>query len=267
MLNFSKNDFAKYKKQANKIVMLTAYDYFTAEIATKSVIEAILVGDSLGMVIQGNENTLAVTVEQMIYHTQAVKKGAPHAFIIVDMPYLSYHISVEETIRNAGKIIKETNAAAVKVEVNDFSTLKHVQALIEAQIPVMAHVGLTGQSVNLFGGFKVQGRENDSINKILALTTELEKIGVFAIVLECIPSTLAKEITQKLTIPTIGIGSGASCDGQIIVFHDLLGINTLNVAKFVKPYLDGNNLMVEAVKDYAKEVRDGSFPTLKHSYK
>ena len=188
---FNLNDFNKYKKEQKKITMVTAYDYFSAKLLEDASVDTILVGDSLGMVVQGNSNTLSVAVEDMIYHAKAVKKGAPNSYIVVDMPYLSYHVSITDSVRNAGKIIQETNCHAIKIEVNNLATLEHIKAIIAAQIPVVAHIGMTPQSFNMFGGFRVQGRDDKSRQHIIDLAKSLEEIGVAAIVLECIPKAFA----------------------------------------------------------------------------
>jgi 3-methyl-2-oxobutanoate hydroxymethyltransferase len=257
---FKLNDFQVYKQTHKKITMVTAYDYFSAKIVAESGIDTILVGDSLGMVFAGNNDTLSVTIDNMIYHANAVKKGAPDSFIIVDMPFLSYHTKETKTIKNAGKIIKATNCNAVKVEINSIATLSHVKALIDAQIPVIGHLGLTPQSVNIFGGFKIQGKTNMEANKIIDLAAKLNEIGVSAIVLECIPDELAKAITTQINIPTIGIGAGNACDGQVLVFYDLLGFEPDKKLKFVKEYANAYQYLTTALKNYKNEVNQAKFP-------
>lgn len=266
MSKFNLTDLIKYKTELQKITMLTAYDYSSARLAELSGIDMILVGDSLGMVIQGNANTISVTMDEILYHTKMVKKGAPNTFIVADMPYLSYHINLDKTIANAGRLMQEGMANAVKLEVNSLATLHHVTALINAQIPVIGHIGLTPQSVNVFGGFKVQGKTQEQAQHIVDLAEKLQEAGVSAIVLECIPKALAMQITQSLTIPTIGIGSGAHCDGQVLVFHDLLELGTGHPPKFVKSYLNGGELITKAISSYVNEVREATFPTNAHSY-
>ncbi len=251
---FKLNDFQTYKQNNKKISMVTAYDYFSAKIVTEAAIDIILVGDSLGMVFAGNENTISVTIDDMIYHAKAVKNGAPNSFIIVDMPFLSYHSTKAKTIKNAGKIIKATNCNAVKVEINSITTLAHVKALIDAQIPVIAHIGLTPQSVNVFGGFKIQGKTISEANKIIDFANKLNEIGVTAIVLECIPHELAEKITSEIKIPTIGIGAGNGCDGQVLVFYDLLGFNPNNKPKFVTQYANAYEYLTNALKSYKQDV-------------
>lgn len=265
-MTFKITDFYKKKELSQKITIITAYDYFSAKIAQDSNVDAILVGDSLGMVIQGNKSTISVTLDEMIYHAKIVKKGAFNTFVIVDMPYLSYHNNINDTITNAGKIIKETYADALKLEINNIETIKHVEALINAQIPIMAHIGLTPQSINMLGQYRVHGKTEKESEKILEFAKLLQSIGVFAIVLECIPKELATQITSSITIPTIGIGSGLNCDGQILVFHDLLGINNEKAPKFVKKYLDSYSLMKEAVSSFKADVESQTFPNEDYSY-
>ena len=260
---FSINDF----NCNNKISMVTAYDYHSARLVEESGINAILVGDSLGMVIQGNANTISVTKEDMIYHAKLVRRGAPNTFIVVDMPYMSYHNTIAQTVENGGEIIKTTGTNALKLEVNSISSIQHVQALIDAQIPVMGHIGLTGQSINIFGGFKVQGKNDETAKKIINLAKRLEEVGCFAIVLECMPAGLATTITGMLNIPTIGIGSGVDCNEQILVLHDLLGIHAGHTPRFVKQYLNGNELINIALRNYVEEVQDCSFPQQVHCFK
>lgn len=263
---FTLNDFSKFRQAKQKITMVTAYDYFSAKIVEAANTDVILVGDSLGMVFAGNDNTLGVTIDDMIYHTKAVKKGAPNSFILVDMPYLSYHITPEDTVRNAGRIIQETSANAVKVEVNSQATIMHVKALIAAQIPVIAHIGMTPQSINMFGGFKLQGKTSEVADKIVLFARQLTEIGVSAIVLECMPSDLAKIITDTVNVATIGIGSGHMCDGQVLVFYDLLGFNPNLKIKFVKQYANAHELLVGGVKAFSEEVKNSTFPDSSYAY-
>lgn len=262
---FTLNDFGKFKQQQRKITMVTVYDYFSAKLVEDAKVDIVFVGDTLGMAFSGNSNTLSVSVDEMIYHAKAVKKGAPNSFILVDMPYLSYHISLTETIHNAGKIIQQTNANAVKLEINNIETLSHVKALIAAQIPVMAHIGMTPQSVNMFGGFKTQGKNSASANKIIAFAKQLADIGVVAIVLECVPVNLAKIITEELDIATIGIGAGNVCDGQVLIFPDLLGFDPNNKLKFVKRFANAYEYLLGGLKNYVKDVQSGAFPDIVHS--
>ncbi len=253
------------KQHNEKITMLTAYDYSTAMLLDEAGVNALLVGDSLGMVVLGYKDTLQVTVDDIIHHTKAVARGSSKALIVGDMPFLSYHISTEETIRNAGRIIQEGGAHCVKLEGGRDIT-GHVKALIRAQIPVMGHIGLTPQSVNMFGGFTVQGKEIEDAKRLLEDARLLESAGVFAIVLEGIPAKLAELITSKLTIPTIGIGAGNSCDGQVLVTNDMLGIYSDFTPKFVKLYANLKEEISAGISRYVQEVKDGSFPAPEHCF-
>ncbi|MDD3266246.1 MAG: 3-methyl-2-oxobutanoate hydroxymethyltransferase [Burkholderiales bacterium] len=265
MTDFSIKDFSNFKSMQKKITMVTAYDYTSAQILESAAIDTILVGDSLGMVIQGKQNTMEVTIEDILYHTKSVRTGAPNSFIIADMPYLSYHFSPNDTIKNAAKLICHGAANAVKLEINHMAAIEHIKALISAQIPVIGHIGMTPQSVNMFGGFKVQGKTNNEALHILELAKEVERSGASAIVLECIPAHLAEEITETLTIPTIGIGAGNSCDGQVLVFHDLIGL-TDSPPKFVKSYCNAKEILTQSIETFANEVMNGIFPEVKHSF-
>ncbi len=257
--------FLEMKKKNDKITMLTAYDYSTAKLLDEAGVNSLLVGDSLGMVVLGYKDTLQVTVDDIIHHCKAVARGAENALIVGDMPFLSYHISVEETIRNAGRIIQEGNAHCVKLE-GGKDVIDKVEGLIKAQIPVIGHIGLTPQSVNMFGGFTVQGKKEDDARRIIEDALMLEKAGVFAIVLEGIPAKLAEIITNKLTIPTIGIGAGNKCDGQVLVVNDMLGIYSDFTPKFVKKYANLKVEINDSIANYIKEVKDGSFPGEEHSF-
>ena len=254
------------KKGKEKLTLLTAYDYSTASILDEAGIDAILVGDSLGMVFQGNDDTLSVTVDEMIYHARAVRRGAPDAFLIVDMPYLSYHITKEETIYNAGRFIKEAGAEAVKLEGGE-EIIDKIEALLAAKIPVMGHLGLTPQSVNIFGGYKIQGKILEQAKKIIHNAMLLQKAGVFAIVLEGIPEKLAEIITKKLNIPTIGIGAGRFVDGQILVINDIFGTYKELTPKFAKRFCNVGIEMKNGIEAFIKEVKNGKFPEEKHSFK
>ena len=258
--------FKDAKEQGKKLSMLTAYDYSMAKIIDESGIDGILIGDSLGMVVKGDEDTLAVTVEEIIYHTKAVKKGAKNALIVSDMPFLSYHISAEQAVLNAGRMVKEGGANAVKLE-GGANVIEQIKAIVNAQIPVMGHLGLTPQSVNAFGGFKVQGKSEETAKKLIEDAVALEKAGAFSIVLEGIPAKVAEFITKAVSIPTIGIGAGKDCDGQILVYQDMLGMFDDFVPKFVKQYANIGAIMREAIGYYVKEVQDGSFPEAKHTFK
>jgi 3-methyl-2-oxobutanoate hydroxymethyltransferase len=254
------------KQRGEKIVALTAYDFPTAKIVDEAGIDVILVGDSLGMVVLGYENTIPVTMEEMIHHTKAVARAAQRPLIVGDMPYFSFHLSVEETVRNASRFLKEAGAHAVKIEGATQKRLKLIKVLVEAEIPVMGHVGLTPQSIYHIGQFKVKGKDITEAKKIIQDAKNLEKAGVFGIVLECIPMELAKEITLRINVPTIGIGAGPYCDGQILVFHDLVGYANGYLPKFVKRYADIHSILNKALKDYVEDVKEGKFPGDPHSY-
>jgi 3-methyl-2-oxobutanoate hydroxymethyltransferase len=253
------------KRRGEKITMVTAYDYHSARVCDAAEVEAILIGDSLGMVIQGRDNTLAVTVEDVVYHTSLVRRAGPRALVVADMPFLSYQVSTSEAVANAGRLVKDGGAQAVKLE-GGREFLNTVGALSDASIPVMGHVGLTPQSIHRFGGYRVQGRGDDARKRILEDAQLLERAGCFALVLEGIPFELAGEITESLSIPTIGIGAGPRCDGQVLVFHDLLGIENQLHPRFVKQYASLNDVMIDAIAKFRSEVRSGAFPDLEHSY-
>jgi 3-methyl-2-oxobutanoate hydroxymethyltransferase len=246
-------------KGTRKIGMLTAYDYPSAKVVDTAGTEIILVGDSLGMVVLGYPDTLSVTVDDMLHHTRAVVRGAEQALVVADMPYLSYHVSLEESVRNAGRFV-QAGAHAVKVEGGRPSRIKVIEAIIDAEIPVMGHIGLTPQSVNALGGFKLQGKNADDASRLIDEAIALERAGCFSIVLECVPAELAALITERITIPTIGIGAGPSCDGQVLVFHDLLGLYDGHKAKFVRTYADLANEMKSAITSYLDDVRTSRFP-------
>lgn len=262
---FTVSSFQKAKNDGEKISMLTAYDYSTAKILDNAEVDSLLVGDSLGMVMLGYENTLQVTIEDMIHHTKAVSRGVKRAMVIGDMPFLSYHISVEESVRNAGRLIQEGGAHVVKLE-GGRDVIDQVKAIVKAQIPVIGHLGLTPQSINMFGGFKVQGKNEEAAREIIEDAMLLQEAGVFAIVLECVPEKLAKLISEKLTIPTIGIGAGKYCDGQVLVTQDMLGMYTDFTPKFVKQYANLNKEMINATKAYINEMNDGVFPSKEHTF-
>lgn len=256
----------KTRNDANsqKIVAVTAYDYLFAKLFDE-IVDLVLVGDSLGMVVQGKSNTLSVTMDQMIYHTQNVARALKHAHLVADMPFMSYQISTEEALRNAGRFLSEGGAASVKVE-GGVTIAKTVERLVECGIPVLGHIGLTPQSVNVFGGYKIQGKTESAKESILADAMALEDSGAYGIVLEGIPVDLAQMITQKVKIPTIGIGAGPFCDGQILVAQDLLGLNPEFNPKFVKKYADLAGQVQKAVSDYAQEVKSSAFPQQSHSF-
>lgn len=253
------------KKSGKKITALTAYDYSFAKLLDATDLDIILVGDSLGMVSLGHENTLSVTMENMIDHTRAVKQGAQRALVVGDMPFMSYQVSVEQAVTNAGRLIQEGGASAIKLE-GGARMADRVQAIVQAGIPVMGHIGLTPQSVHQFGGYKVQGKNYLDSRQIKQDACDLQNAGVFALVLEGIPGELAEEITTELKIPTIGIGAGAKCDGQILVLHDLLGLNQDFVPKFVKQYAQLADSLKNAVTEYIEDVRTETFPEQKHTY-
>jgi 3-methyl-2-oxobutanoate hydroxymethyltransferase len=258
--------FKQAKEEKRRLSMLTAYDYSMAKIIDESGVNGILIGDSLGMVIKGEEDTLAVTMDEIIYHTKAVKKGAKNALIVSDMPFLSYHVSIEQAVLNAGRLIKEGGANAVKLE-GGANVAAQIKAIVDAQIPVMGHIGLTPQSVNAFGGFKVQGKSEAAAKQLIDDAVLIEKAGAFSIVLEGIPEKVAELITNAVSIPTIGIGAGKYCDGQILVYQDMLGMFNDFVPKFVKQYANVGNVMREAISSYVKEVQAGDFPEEKHTFK
>src|SRR5438270_4550937 len=246
-------------KHAQRIGMLTAYDYPTAKIADAAGTDIILVGDSLGMVVLGYADTLSVTMDDMIHHTRAVVRGTQRALVVGDMPYLSYHISNEESVRNAGRFI-QAGAHAIKIEGGKLQRIKTVEAILDAEIPVMGHIGLTPQSVNVVGGFKLQGKNADDAKRMIDEAVALDQAGCFSIVLECVPEELAALITERVSIPTIGIGAGPSCDGQVLVFHDLLGLYDGHKAKFVRRYAETGDDMRTAIAKYLEDVRSGRFP-------
>lgn len=255
----------KMKGEKKKITALTAYDYPFAKILDKADIDIILVGDSLGNVILGYENTLPVTMDEMIHHTKAVCRAVKNALLIVDMPFMSYQISLSRCIESAGRFIKETSVKAVKLEGGRQITQK-IEALIDIGIPVMGHVGLTPQSIHKFGGYKVQGKDKESAEEILKDAEAVEKAGAFSIVLEGIPYTLGKKITEALSVPTIGIGAGPYCDGQILVTHDLLGLSGEFKPKFVRRYANIEKEVLKAVTEYKEDVQQSNFPSLEESY-
>jgi len=246
-------------KSAQRIGMITAYDFPSAKLADAAGSDIILVGDSLGMVILGYPDTLSVTVDDMLHHTRAAARGATRALLVGDMPYLSYHVSVEESVRNAGRFI-QAGAHAVKIEGGKPSRIRVIEAVLDAEIPVMGHIGLTPQSVNAFGGFKVQGKGADDARRLIDEALALEQAGCFALVLECVPSELASLITERIAIPTIGIGAGIHCDGQVLVYHDLLGLYDGHKPKFVRRYAQIGNDIQAAIEHYLADVREGRFP-------
>ncbi len=253
------------KQSGEKITMLTAYDYSVARMADECGIDTILVGDSLGNVILGYENTLPVTMEDMLHHTKAVARGAKNAFIVADMPFMSYQASVYDAVVNAGRLIKEGGAHAVKLE-GGAEVCEQIKAIVDSSIPVVAHLGLTPQSVNAFGGFKVQGKTHERAKQIVDDAMKIQEAGACAVVLECVPAELAQIITEKLTIPTIGIGAGADCDGQVLVYQDMLGMSEFT-PKFAKIFAEVGELMRKGFKEYIEETKSGEFPAKEHTFK
>lgn len=258
--------FQQAKKEGTRLSMLTAYDYSTAKLVDAAGINSILVGDSLGNTILGYEDTLSVTMEDMIHHTAAVARGAKNALVIGDMPFMSYQASVYDAVVNAGRLMKEGRANAVKLE-GGASVCEQIKAIVGASIPVCAHIGLTPQSINAFGGFKVQGKGEKQAQQLLDDARRVQEAGAFAVVLEGIPALLAQKITDTLDIPTIGIGAGAGCDGQVLVYQDMLGMFTDFKPKFVKHFANVGEIMTEAFKTFDREVKEGVFPAPEHTYK
>ena len=258
-------DFLKRKQEKRKITMLTAYDFPFAQLVDEAGIDAILVGDSLGMVVQGIENTLPVTMDEMIYHTKMVTRASKNAMVIGDMPFMSYQASIEDAVRNGGRFLKEAGAQAVKLE-GGREVADKVEAMTKSEIPVMAHIGLTPQAVHRMGGYKVQGRTEEAAKRLVEDAKVLEEAGAFSLILEALPSSLARLITDSLSIPTIGIGAGPACDGQVLVIHDVLGLFERFVPKFVKRYANMKDDAVKAVKQYKDEVEKGVFPGQEHSF-
>ncbi len=265
MMKNTVSTFREQKAKGEKISMLTAYDYSTAKLMDEAGINGILVGDSLGMVVLGYEDTLPVTMEDMIHHTAAVCRGAKNTLVVGDMPFMSYQVSVEEAVYNAGRLMKEGRCQAVKLE-GGASVCPQIRAITNASIPVMAHIGLTPQSINAFGGFKVQGKSEEAAKKLLEDAKAIEEAGAFAVVLECVPAKLAELISKSISIPTIGIGAGAGCDGQILVYQDMLGLFSDFTPKFVKKYANVGEMMTQAFRDYIADVQEGSFPAPEHTF-
>lgn len=254
------------KNSGHKISMLTAYDYTTARLLDEAGVNTILVGDSLGNVILGYEDTISVTVEDMIHHSAAVARGAKNALVVTDLPFMSYQTSVYDAVVNAGRLMKEGRAGAVKLE-GGKEVCPQIKAIVSAGIPVVAHLGLTPQSINTFGGFKVQGKTAAAAKKLIEDAKAVEEAGAFLLVLECVPAKLAKLVTESINIPTIGIGAGAGCDGQVLVIYDMLGMFSDFKPKFVKHFANAGDMIREAVKTYIAEIDDGTFPAEEHCYK
>lgn len=258
--------FKQAKEQGEKLTMLTAYDYSTAKRMDEAGIHSILVGDSLGMVCLGYEDTLSVTMDDMIHHTKAVARGVKEALVIADMPFMSYQTSTYDAVVNAGRLVKEGRAHAVKLE-GGLEVCPQIEAIVKVSIPVCAHIGLTPQSIHAFGGFKVQGKGEEAARKLLEEAIAVEEAGAFAVVLECVPEKLAALITEKLRIPTIGIGAGAGCDGQVLVYQDMLAMYSDFTPKFVKTFANVGEEMQKGFLAYKKEVEEGTFPGTEHTFK
>ena len=254
------------KQIGDKITMLTAYDYSTAKIMDEAGIECLLVGDSLGMVMLGYDSTIPVKMADMLHHTKAVARGAKNALVVADMPFMSYQVSAEDAVRNAGRLMQDGGAQAVKLE-GGREVCGQISAITRASIPVMAHLGLTPQSVNALGGYKVQAREAEAAHGLLLDALAVEEAGAFALVLECIPAKLAEWVSRRLSIPTIGIGAGAGCDGQVLVYQDMLALYSDMCPKFVRRFADAGEVMRQGFRGYIDEVKAGSFPTEEHSFK
>jgi 3-methyl-2-oxobutanoate hydroxymethyltransferase len=259
-------DIARMKESQEKITVLTAYDYPFAKLMDAQGIDVILVGDSVGTVISGYDNTLPVTMDEMIYHCRAVVRGSEQALIVADMPFMSYQVDIREARINAGRLIKEGAAQVVKLE-GGVPMQETIRAIVDIDIPVMAHIGLTPQSIHRMGGFKVQGRQEEQAKQLLADAKAVEAAGAFAVVLEAVPRGLAEQITAELSIPTIGIGAGSDCDGQVLVIHDILGLCDKYSPKFVKRYADISGTISDGIAEYISEVKSGAFPTIEHSFK
>lgn len=258
-------DLRKWKAEGRKFTMLTAYDYTTARWLERAGIPVLLVGDSLGMTMLGYPDTLSVTMDDMVRHASAVVRGAPNALVIGDMPFMTYHASLEDAVRNAGRFMQEARVHAVKME-GGARVIDYTKALTSMGIPVMAHLGLTPTFVNQFGGYRVQGRSDEAAEQILSDAKALEEAGAFAVVLEGIPSTLGQRVTEALSVPTIGIGAGSGCDAQVLVIQDVLGLNPDHVAKFVRQYAKLGEAIESAARQFDQDVRDGAFPTPEHEY-
>ncbi|MGN0368898.1 MAG: 3-methyl-2-oxobutanoate hydroxymethyltransferase [Wujia sp.] len=257
--------FAKAKQEGRKLTMLTAYDYSTAKLMDEAGVDSILVGDSLGNVVLGYEDTISVTMEDMIHHGAAVARGAKDALVVIDMPFMSYQTSVYDAVVNAGRLMKEGRANAVKLE-GGVEVVPQIKAIVDAGIPVCAHLGLTPQSINAFGGFKVQAKTEAAAKKLLEDAMAVQEAGAFAVVLECVPQKLATLVSKKLEIPTIGIGAGAGCDGQVLVYADMLGMFSDFTPKFVKKFAQTGAIMRQAFADYINEVQAGTYPAEEHTY-
>jgi 3-methyl-2-oxobutanoate hydroxymethyltransferase len=254
------------KRESRRIVAMTAYDVLFSRLLQEAEVDLILVGDSLGQVVLGYDSTLPVTMDEMIHHARAVKRGAPETFVVLDMPFMSYQASVEDAVRNGGRALKEAGVEAVKLEGGHQHTCDAIRALVSAGVPVMGHLGLTPQSVHALGGYRVQGRGDAEADRIRAEAKALEEAGVFAMVLELLPAALSQEISTSLTVPTVGIGAGPGCDGQVLVLFDALGLNPGFTPKFLKRFADLHSAAIDGVRSYAREVREGTYPDAEHSF-
>lgn len=259
-------DFLKKKAEKKKITMLTAYDYPFAKLVDEAGIDAIIVGDSVGMVVQGLENTLPVTMDEMIYHTKMVSRAVKNALVIGDLPFMSYQVSIKDAVRNAGRFLKDAGASAVKIE-GGAEVALHIKAMAKSDIPVMAHIGLTPQSIHRMGGYKVQGKTEEAAKRLIEEAHIVEDAGAFSLLIEAIPMGLAKKITEELSIPTIGIGAGLYCDGQVLVLHDVIGLFERFLPKFAKRYANLRDEALNAIRVYKEEVEKGVFPTEEQSFK
>lgn len=259
------HDLRALKERGERFVMLTAYDYLSAQLLDEAGIPIILVGDSLGMVVLGYDTTVPVTVDELIHHTRAVRRGVRRALVIADMPFMSYQTSLDEGLRNAGRLLKEAGANGVKLE-GTGPAIDLTHRLVSIGVPVMGHLGLTPQSVNQLGGFKVQGRNQADADRIVADAAALADAGAFAIVLECVPAHVGRQVTQALDVPTIGIGAGPHTDGQVLVLHDFLGLTSGRLPRFVKPYADLRAVITDAAKTFQSEVASGDYPGPEHTY-
>ncbi|MCM3738885.1 3-methyl-2-oxobutanoate hydroxymethyltransferase [Oceanobacillus luteolus] len=259
-------DLLKMKKETDRITMITAYDYPAAKQAEAAGIDMILVGDSLGNVVLGYDSTVQVKLEDMIHHGKAVRRGAPNTFVVVDMPFMSYHVSLEESLKNAAALFQETNAQALKIEGGSKENITLIKRLQDAGIPIVAHLGLTPQTFNVLGGYKVQGRDKETAKQLIEDAKAVASAGAIALVLECVPLELAEVITNEIDIPTIGIGAGVHCDGQVLVYHDVMQYGVDRLPKFVKTYADFNGAGVEAITNYVNDVKGGTFPSEEYSF-
>jgi len=258
--------FLEMKGEGSRIVAMTAYDVLFARMLERAEVDLVLVGDSLGQVVLGYDSTIPVTMDEMIHHARAVKRGAPDTFVVLDMPFLTYHASVEDAVRNAGRALKEAGVEAVKLEGGHERTLDAIRALVASGIPTMGHIGLTPQSVHALGGYRVQGRVPADADRIRREAAALEEVGAFAMVLEMIPASLAGDISRALTVPTIGIGAGPDCDGQVLVLYDALGLNPDFRPRFLKRFAELHELVDRGIREYAREVRAGTYPGPEHSF-